>query len=73
MRFTRDEKMEIIKLVEGSDIGVNRTLKELGIHKRTFYNWYRRYREKGAEGLAPSARAVQRVWNQIPEIGRAHV
>ena len=73
MRFTRDEKIEIIKLVEGSDIGVNRTLKELGIHKRTFYNWYRRYREKGAEGLAPSARAVQRVWNQIPDEHKENV
>ena len=66
MRFNRDEKLEIIKLVEGSDLGVNRTLKELGIHKRTFYNWYRRYREKGPDGLKTSERAQRRVWNQIP-------
>ena len=36
MRFTASEKLEIIQVVEGSGIGVNRTLKELGIHKRTF-------------------------------------
>ena len=67
MRFTRDEKMEIIKLVEGSDLGVNRTLKELGIPKRTFYNWYKRYREKGPEGLDQSEKSRRRVWNQIPD------
>ena len=31
MRFTQAEKMEIIKIVQESEIGVNRTLKELGI------------------------------------------
>jgi putative transposase len=67
MRFTKDEKMEIIKLIEDSDLGVNRTLKELGIPKRTFYNWYKRYREKGYEGLEVCERVQQRVWNQIPD------
>jgi putative transposase len=66
MRYNKAEKLEIIRLVEGSDLGVNRTLKELGIHKRTFYNWYHRYREKGEEGLHPSPAMRNRVWNQIP-------
>ena len=47
MRFTQEEKYEIIRLVETSDLGVNRTLQELGIAKRTFYNWYGRYRKQG--------------------------
>lgn len=59
--------MEIIKFVEDSDLGVNRTLKELGIHKRTFYNWYKQSREMGYEGLEASERVQQRVWNQIPD------
>lgn len=67
MRFTRDEKLEIIKLVEESDLGVNRTLKQLGLPKRTFYNWYKNYREKGYDGLITHGRAQGRVWNQIPE------
>jgi putative transposase len=66
MRYNKAEKLEIIRLVEGSDLGVNRTLLELGIHKRTFYNWYHRYREKGEEGLDPSPAMRNRVWNQIP-------
>ena len=34
MRFTQNEKYEIIQLVEDSELGVNRTLGELDIPKR---------------------------------------
>lgn len=47
MRFTQDEKHEIIRMVTRSDLSVNRTLKEFGLHKRTFYNWYARYLKDG--------------------------
>ena len=43
MRHTQKEKFEIIDMVEKSDMGVTRTLKELGIHKSTFYKWYDAY------------------------------
>lgn len=69
MRFTQSEKHEIIQLVEGSEVGVNRTLKELGIHKRSFYNWYARYLEGGFDALGPQGQkgSQRRVWNKIPE------
>ena len=66
MRFTQEEKYEIIRLVETSDLGVNRTLQELGIAKRTFYNWYGRYRKQGYEGLATRERSMRSQWNKIP-------
>lgn len=66
MRFTQQEKHEIISLVDNSDLSANRTLKELGIHKRTFYNWYKRYLEDGIDGLAPKAKGCQQTWNKIP-------
>jgi putative transposase len=66
MRFTQQEKYEIISLVDGSDLSANRTLKELGIHKRTFYNWYNRYLEGGYDGLADKARGRHQTWNKIP-------
>ena len=66
MRISQSEKMEIIKMVERSEVGATRTLREFGIRKSTFYNWYRRYREKGLDGLAPSKRQQERVWNKIP-------
>jgi transposase InsO family protein len=66
MRFNQQEKYEIIRLVDGSDLSANRTLKELGIHKRTFYNWYRRYLDGGLDGLATKAKGRQQTWNKIP-------
>lgn len=73
MRFTQSEKMEIIKIVQESEIGVNRTLKELGIHKSTFYQWYGRYQDKGYDGLASRNRATGSQWNRIPDTHRQKV
>ena len=53
MRYSPSEKLEIIRIVEDSDLSVRKTLKELDIHQSTFYNWYRRYLEDGVEGLGP--------------------
>ena len=66
MRFNQQEKHDIIMLVDGSDLSANRTLKELGIHKRTFYNWYKRYLDEGIDGLASKAKGRQQTWNKIP-------
>lgn len=67
MRFSQEEKMEIIRIVEQSDLGVNRTLRELTIPKSTFYNWYKRYLEGGYDGLASRRRSSTTVWNKIPK------
>jgi len=66
MRLSQDEKYEIINLVDNSELSANLTLKELGIHKRTFYNWYRRYLEGGYDGLATKAKGRHQTWNKIP-------
>ena len=73
MRYTPAEKEEIIRLVDGSDIGVKRTLKELGIHKSTFYKWYEKYRKKGTEGLCTTASSGRQTWNRIPHKTREQV
>lgn len=73
MRFSQAEKMEIIKIVQESEIGVNRTLKELGIHKSTFYQWYGRYLEGGYDGLAPRKRSMNCQWNRIPDQHRQRI
>ena len=35
MRLSVQEKQEIIQLVDRSDLGVNRTLRQLGVNKST--------------------------------------
>lgn len=67
MRYSPAEKLEIIRLVDGSDIGVTRTLKELGVHKSTFYNWYERYQLHGPEGLREKKHHSNQIWNKIPQ------
>jgi transposase InsO family protein/transposase-like protein len=67
MRLSAAEKQEIIHLVDHSDLGVNRTLRELGIHKSTFYKWYKAYTDKGIDGLAPPQRGNRQQWNTIPQ------
>ena len=67
MRFTASEKQEIIHLVTASDISVNRSLKQLGLNKSTFYKWYNIYSEEGVDGLAPNQRCSNRQWNTIPQ------
>ena len=65
MRHTAGEKYEIIRLVEGADLPVRHTLRELQVHRSTFYAWYRRYAEPGQAGLAPKPEAARRYWNRF--------
>lgn len=73
MRLSAAEKREVIRLVEGSDLSVRRTLRELGVSRSTFYAWYERYREHGDAGLEPRAPAKRRHWNRIPDRERKRV
>ena len=67
MRFTVSEKQDLIKMVVESELGVNRTLRELGLNKSTFYKWYKSYSDYGVEGLESSKRGSRRQWNSIPQ------
>lgn len=51
MRYSPAEKMEIIHLVEHSNLSIRQTLAELDLPRSTFYDWYRKYQEEGFEGL----------------------
>lgn len=73
MHYSQSEKYELIQLVEQSDLGVLRTLRELKINKTTFYNWYRVYSELGYEGLARKPSKRQGSWNRINEADRDKV
>lgn len=73
MRYTQTEKMEIIRLVESSELSINATLKKLGIQRSTFYHWYDRYQQKGYDGLAFQKPKKTPKWNQIPDSIRQQV
>lgn len=67
MRYTQSEKMEIIRLVESSELSIQATLKKLGIQRSTFYQWYDRYQQNGFDGLAYRKAKKKPKWNQIPD------
>ena len=73
MRYPASEKLEIIRLVEGSHLGVRPTLEKLGIPKTTFYRWYERYLAFDEVGLEDRNSNPGRVWNRIPEDVRADI
>lgn len=72
-RYSQAEKIEIIRLVETSELSVKRTLAELGVPRSSFYDWYRRYLADGYEGLAAQKPQKQQFWNRIPETVREQV
>ncbi len=67
MRRTASEKLEIIRLVEGTDLAVQATLRQLGVPRSTFYGWYQRYLALGFDGLQDKKPAPRSRWNTIPE------
>ena len=73
MRHTAAEKYETIRLVEGSDLSVRQTLRELRVNRSTFYAWYRRYTQRGRAGLEPQSSTARRIWNRIPPSVRQRV
>jgi putative transposase len=73
MRYAASEKLEIIRLVEGSHLSARQTLAKLGIPRTTFYRWYDRYLQRGEAGLQDQSPMPKRVWNRIPDEVRRKV
>ncbi len=66
MRRTASEKMEIIRLVEDTDLPARAALRQLGVPRSTFYGWYQRYEADGFDGLHDQKPAPGARWNAIP-------
>jgi putative transposase len=74
MRYGRAEKLEIIRLVEQSELPAKRTLAELQVSRASFYRWYRAYREAGVAGVGEAkASSRQQFWNRVPDHEREQV
>lgn len=61
------EKLEIIRIVEGSHLPTKKTLYLPGIPRTTFYRWYDLYVEGGFDALADCSPRPKSVWNRIPQ------
>lgn len=73
MRYSQSEKMEIIRMVEDSELSIKQTLKTLDVPKSTFYGWYQRYESEGYDGLEDRNSGPRKFWNRIPDSERERV
>ena len=74
MRYPAFEKLEIIRLVQQSHLGVKRTLAEIGVSCSTFYRWYDLYRRFGEAGLEDRRAGPKRPdWSRNSDEVRAEI
>jgi len=67
MKYSQSEKMEIIRMVEDSRLSARQTLRQIGLSRSTFYDWYKWYQGTGYDGLASRHKRRLQFWNAIPE------
>lgn len=73
MKYNHAEKYEIIRMVEGSNLSIRKTLEQIGVSRSTFYEWYRQYLEEGYDGLRIKASYTRQFWNKIPNSERQRI
>jgi len=66
--MSKYEKMEIIRLIESSDLSISDALKHFDLPRTTYYRWKCKLRTMGLQGLQDNKSKRFRTWNQlIPE------
>jgi len=66
MSLSASEKVEVIRIVEDSELSIRQTVAELGISRTSFYRWYQRYQQGGIEALENRSKSAKRFWNKLP-------
>ena len=67
MTLSASEKMEVIRMVEESNLSVKKTLEEIGVSRSSFYRWYDLYLSGGLDALECESKAPKQFWNKLPE------
>lgn len=63
--MSAQEKLEILRGVEGSGLPVQAALARVEVPPSTYYRWRRKFRLAGANGLRDHSPYKGRVWNQL--------
>jgi len=67
MTLSASEKLEVIRMVEESNLSVKKTLEEIGVSRSSFYRWYDLYLSGGLDALESESKAPKQFWNKLPE------
>ena len=60
-----EKKLDILRAVETSALGVKETLERLDVPLSTYYRWRKRFRREGLDGLHDQSPYKGRTWNQV--------
>lgn len=63
--MSAEQKLEILRVVEGSGLPTGQALKQVGLASSTYYRWRARFRAGGREALRDLSPYRGRVWNQL--------
>ena len=63
--MSAQEKIELLRAVEASPLGVTEVLARLDLPRSTYYRWRRQFHAQGFEGLKDASPCKGRVWNQL--------
>lgn len=73
-RYTREFKVEAVRLSEESELPLNALADELGVHVNTLCAWRRQFSEAGEEAfpghgkLAPADEEVRRLRRELAQV-----
>lgn len=63
--MSRNEKVEFIRLIEGSDLSISTALAKYNIPPSTYYRWKQKLKTMGTKGLEDNKPHRARTWNQL--------
>jgi len=63
--MSRNDKMNFIRLIEGSELCISDALAKYDVPRSTYYRWKRKLRNQGIKGLQDNKPYRARTWNQI--------
>lgn len=63
--MSKDQKMDIIRKVESSPLGITKALAKLDIPRSTYYRWKKKFKLMGLQGLEDNKPHRIRTWNQL--------
>jgi len=63
--MSRNEKVQFIRLIEGSDLSISAALAKYNIPPSTYYRWKQKLKTMGTKGLEDNKPHRARTWNQL--------